>query len=79
MEILVVALIYFLFLFLSAYVGSRRGRAGTGLVLGIFLGVLGLIIVLLLPTIRTCPQCNATVSVDAVLCPRCRSTLKALR
>ena len=61
----------------GAVIGGSKNRAGTGLLLGLFLGPIGLLIVLLLSdaskksTKPTCATCGNETIVGAARCPAC--------
>ncbi len=66
-------------LLIGASFGSMRGRVGTGMLLSLFLGPLGWLIVLCLADLRPrCPHCAEVVQAEAALCPHCgRKLLKS--
>ncbi len=64
--------------FLGAAVASSKNRAGTGLILGMLLGPIGVVVAALLgdasrkPKARpTCATCGAKTIVGATRCPAC--------
>ena len=69
-------LIWVVSIFLAAAIGGRKDAAGTGLVLGIFLGPLGVLLALVIQGDRkACPYCKELINKAAVKCPRCQSSL----
>ena len=77
-------------IFIAAQVTSNRGRGGVvGLLLGFFLGWIGVIIALLLSdesggarsgasrTYRECPRCKEQMRRDAQVCPHCHNESSA--
>jgi hypothetical protein len=63
---------------LGAALGSSKGNGTAGFLLGLFLGPLGLILVLLLPEDgRRCHLCKGVVPQEAVKCKHCGSKLLA--
>ena len=61
---------------IGAAIGSTKQNAGMGLILGMFLGPIGWLIVLLLPGHgRKCPECLGEVPQGASRCKHCGSKL----
>lgn len=67
--------------FVGHAIGKSKGRAG--LLYGLFLGWLGVIIVAILPPVRSsathreCPHCKETMRIDATVCPHCQRDVTA--
>jgi hypothetical protein len=74
----------------GAVLGAGKGRAGVGLALGLFLGVIGIIIIVLLPATeeqaaldklrsgrKKCPFCAELVRGEAVMCKHCSQPIGA--
>lgn len=58
---------------LAAAIGSKKGEAGIGLLLGLLLGPFGVLAAILSSGNRKpCPFCREAVHKDAVVCPRCQ-------
>jgi hypothetical protein len=66
-----------LLLIVGAFIGDSRGRREQGMLLSIFLGPVGWIVLLFLPdTRRRCPHCASVVPVaSATVCSRCTRDL----
>jgi hypothetical protein len=62
----------------AAAIAGRRDRAGTGFLLGLILGPIGVIIACVLKGNRAeCPYCKELVRKDASVCPHCRKDLRS--
>ncbi|MCX6348237.1 MAG: hypothetical protein NTV79_01865 [Candidatus Aureabacteria bacterium] len=71
-----VLLLWLFFSFLGAWIGGRKNQAGTGFLLGLLFGPIGLLIICLTQGNRLkCPMCRKMIENDARLCPYCRSDL----
>jgi len=74
MEIIVV--IWLCFAAVGAMIGSKKGCAGEGFVLGLILGPFGVAFAWMMTgNRRQCPSCKNLVHKDALICPMCRSRL----
>ncbi len=61
---------------IAAGIGSNKGMAGSGFLLGLIFGPIGIIIVLVSSgDKRVCPYCKEMVHKDAVRCPKCQKDL----
>ena len=70
---------------LSMIIGATKGRSGAGLLLGLFLGPIGLIIIAVLPpnetalvrdgALKLCPYCAEAVKLSASVCKHCGKEL----
>lgn len=82
--VLVGALVFFAFL--GALIGSSKGQAAAGFILGLFLGLIGIIIVIFLKPADDhaakssgrvpCPHCSEQIMPAAVVCPHCNRDVK---
>ena len=71
--------------FIGAAIGGAKNRAGTGFLLGLVLGFIGVIIIAVMPGEKKaivvqsprvlCPYCRSHIDPQAVICPQCRSSL----
>lgn len=63
----------------AAYVGSFKGQALIGFVLGLFLGPLGIFTISITKGNRLdCPWCFRWVDARATACPHCGRDIKAI-
>lgn len=61
---------------IAAAIGSKKNEAGSGCLLGLILGPLGILAALMSTgDRRPCPFCRELVHKEAVLCPHCRKDL----
>lgn len=61
---------------IAAMIGSRKGEAFVGFVVGFLLGPFGILIELFSKGKRTlCPFCKELVNCSATICKHCRSKL----
>lgn len=76
MEILALLAVGFLCGLIAAMIGQRKGAAGSGFLLGLLLGPLGIVIALVMRGNRVaCPHCKELVQKAASVCPHCRERL----
>ncbi len=62
----------------AAVVGGRNGRGGTGFLLGLIFGPLGIVLAFFIRgQRRECPACKELIHKDANRCPRCQTDLSA--
>lgn len=62
----------------ATMIGNSKDRAGFGFVMGFFFGLIGLLVIALMPAAGyPCPRCKGTVRKGASVCPHCRSDLLA--
>jgi hypothetical protein len=67
---------WLVFATIATIVGANKGRAGFGFLMGFLLGLIGLIIIIVMPAAGyDCPFCKGTVKKGASICPHCRSNL----
>ena len=64
--------IWIVSIILSTVIGNNKGKSGTGLLLGILLGWIGLIIMIFISAGKQCPECKKTVHKQATICSFCR-------
>ena len=70
------ALIWLVCAFIASAIGSRKGEAGLGFVIGAILGPLGVIFALASRGDSVpCPHCREPVRKKASICPHCRTPL----
>lgn len=71
-------LVWIISMFIGAAAGGRNNAAGTGFLLGLFLGPIGAIGAFgLKGDRRPCPFCKELINKRAVKCPKCQSDLSA--
>lgn len=59
--------------FVGAALGSRKGRGGTGFILGLLFGPIGILIVLVIRgNRRSCSACKELIHKAATRCPHCQ-------
>ena len=69
MELLIICL---LCAGIGAAIGSSKGLTGTGFLLGLLLGAIGIIIVVCMKGNRqNCPYCKTVIPADATVCKSC--------
>lgn len=57
---------------ITAAIAYFKGRSAVGWFLaGLFLGIIGILLVVLLPKLKRCPQCGMNLRQDAVVCYYC--------
>ncbi|MDA8198906.1 MAG: zinc ribbon domain-containing protein [Thermaerobacter sp.] len=73
----------------SVHLGNKKGMVALGWILGIFLGWIGVVIMLVIPASAeaqrrealehgfACPYCQEPVRDGATVCPHCRRDLRA--
>lgn len=60
----------------GAMIGGKKGEAGFGFLLGIFLGPIGLLLIFFSKgNQKTCPFCKGTIHPEAVRCNHCQKDL----
>lgn len=60
----------------AAIIGSRKGEAGMGFILGALLGPFGVLFALLSQGNRKpCPYCKELIRKEATVCPHCQKDL----
>lgn len=68
--------IWLLFGIVAAIIGSKKGRAGSGFLLGIILGPFGVLIMIFIQGDRqVCLFCRELIHKDAIRCPHCHKEL----
>jgi hypothetical protein len=69
--------VWFLCGIIAAAIGSKKGEAAIGLIVGLIFGPLGILFVILSTGRhrKTCPLCMERIHRDAVVCPRCKRDL----
>ena len=55
-------------------IGANKGDGVAGFLLGLFLGVIGIIIIALTAGIK-CPYCQTKIHKNAIICPKCNKDL----
>ncbi|NMP20776.1 hypothetical protein [Sulfobacillus harzensis] len=85
--IVIVLLLWVVAFFVAAWIGYKKGRQPLGIVLGLFLGWVGVLIMALVgPTSEAaraealrqgfpCPYCQEVVRHGATVCPHCQRDL----
>ena len=69
--------IWICFAVIGSFIGEKKGRKNTGIVLGLLLGPIGLIIILAMDGDKiSCPHCKTKISPRATSCPRCTKDIK---
>jgi amino acid transporter len=64
---------WFIFAIAATMIGAKKGLGFSAFMLGLFLGPLGILIVLLSQGNRkNCPYCKELVNKDATRCPHCQ-------
>lgn len=63
-------------IYVSWLIGSRKGKPGLGIVLGLFLGFIGLIIMLILPDDENRKEQGRLNSGEYVKCPHCAELIR---
>jgi len=62
--------------FVGGAIGAKKGEAGFGFLLGLFLGPIGWLLIFLSKGNRkTCPFCKGSVHPEATRCPHCQKDL----
>lgn len=57
---------------LGAFIGNQRNRTAAGMILSLFLGPIGWLVILLGPDYRAkCPECKGVIEPDARRCKYC--------
>jgi hypothetical protein len=63
---------------IAAAIGGRKGEAGSGFLIGLVFGPLGILFALLSSGNRVpCPHCKEMIHKKAKICPQCRTALAA--
>ena len=74
----VFVLVWIVCALLGAIIGSRKGEAGSGFLIGLVFGPLGVLFALLSSGNRKpCPHCKEPIQKKAEICPHCRTPLAA--
>ena len=87
--LVILVVIAFVILFkggIGYLIGTRKGKGGLGFVLGLFLGIIGWIIIAVIPgdspammPVRRCRDCGRPIPRGQLACPRCRPKREADR
>jgi len=71
-----IALLWIICAVIAAAIGSRKGEAGSGFLIGLVLGPFGILFALLSSGDRVpCPHCKERIHKKAEICPHCRTPL----
>ena len=74
---MIYVVIWICFAVIGSFIGEKKGRQNTGIVLGLLLGPIGLIIILAMDGDKiSCPHCKTKISPRATSCPRCTKDIK---
>ncbi len=71
-----IAFLWFVCALIATAIGSRKGEAGSGFLVGLLFGPLGILFALLSSGDRMpCPHCKERIHEKAEICPHCRTPL----
>lgn len=69
--------LWLIFPILGAWIGSKKGEAFMGFIVGLLFGPFGILFAILSSGNRTpCPACREKIHKNASVCPHCRSETK---
>ena len=71
--------VWILAMIIGTAIGMSKGRGALGFLLSALLGIVGVIVIAVLPSGHRCPICMGSINSGAMVCQHCGENLAASR